>query len=126
MLIQPVEIITLHQLVGELRKTHTGRTFQPFSDTVFGHHVIDGDVLAGIPYEIQKMDFPEPVVIVYHYRSIWQTGIKIQVFFQLGADAPEVMTERVFVQQISFFTFSARIAHHTGGTSDQGYGTVSC
>ena len=67
MLIEIEEVIALQQLIRELRERHTntGVTAQTLLHRVFGHHIIDGDVLTDVANKIQEGIVFHPIVVVH-------------------------------------------------------------
>ena len=53
---EPVEIVTLHELVTELGEGHAlaGVAGKALLHGILGHHVVDGDMLSNVTYEIDE------------------------------------------------------------------------
>ena len=118
---QPVEIIALHQLVAELREGHALRriALQALLDGVLRHHIIDGDVLADIPDEIDKGIILHPVVIVDELGLVGRVGVEVQELAQLGLDPGHIVRERLLVQKVPLLAFHRRVADHARSAAHQ-------
>src|SRR6478735_12509452 len=78
------------------------------------------------PNKIQKMNFPEPVEIIYHLRPVGNVLTEIKIFFQLFPDSLQIMVQGGFIQQISFLTFTTGVADHSCSPSDQRNWLMPC
>src|SRR5574344_924207 len=74
------EIISLKQLISELRKrqTITSLTIETLLNRIFSHHVINSDMLTNFTNEIKKRKIFHPIVVVNKFCFVWSISIKIQ------------------------------------------------
>ena len=91
-LMEPVVVISLHQLVGEFGITESGFALDPFAHTVLGHHVVDRDVLADVTQELEDRERGGPVVIVDEPRRI-RGHAEVEELGQLRLDAGDVVLD---------------------------------
>ena len=74
-LIEDIEVISLHDLVGEFCIGNP--CLNPALDRILTHHVVDSEVFADIAQEIDKADAAEPVIVIDHFGLII-TFFKVQ------------------------------------------------
>ena len=97
-------VVSLQQLVRELRERHADRRFaaQTFFNGFLSHHIVNGNMLTDIADKVQERIILHPVVVVYQLRSIRRVRIEIQKLSQLLLNAILVMTKRRFIEQVTF------------------------
>ena len=120
-LIEVQEVISLKQLVGELREGHAlGRVAaEALLDGVLGHHVVYGDKLADVAGEIDEGIVLHPVVIVHQLRLVGGVRLEVEETRQLRLDAGDVVSEGLLVQKVALLALHRRVAYHSRGPSDK-------
>ena len=126
-LVEPEEVIALEQLIGELGEAQSvaGGAIEALLNAVLRHHVIHGNVLAHLTGEVEEGEVLHPVVVVHHLGGIGFLRFKIKELGHLGLDALLIVTQRLFVQQVTFLALARRVANHASGTSHQDDGLVA-
>ena len=79
-LVEPEVVVALEQLVAELCEGHslTGFAGKTLLHGVLGHHIVDCDVLAHVPDEVQERVVLHPVVVVHELRLVRRVGVEVQ------------------------------------------------
>ena len=67
-LIEDIEVISLHDLVGEFCIGNP--CLNPALYGIFTHHVVDSEVFTNIAQKIDKADAAEPVIVIDHFGLI--------------------------------------------------------
>jgi hypothetical protein len=116
------KVVALHQLVAELGKGDAG--LQSVLHRIFGHHIIDGDVLAYLTHELEETHALVPVVVVHQLGTVGAV-LKIEETQQLGAHPGHIAGQRFFVQQVALGRFAARVAYHARSPAHQRDGPVA-
>ena len=115
-----VEVVTLDQLVGKLRKRQSVFPFQTLFDGILGHHVVNCDQLAHISDEIKESEVTEPVIVIHHFCCIGEVRAEIEELHELITDPFQVFLKDFFAQHVAFLAFKTGIAHHSGSTTHKG------
>ncbi len=115
-LIKPQVIVALKQLVAEFSERHalTRIVRETLLHRILGHHVVDGDMFADIPDEVQECVILHPVVVVHKLSLIRSVRIEIQDLRKLLANALDVMMQSLLVQQFPLLGLHRRIPDHSG------------
>ena len=115
------KIVPLQQLIGKFGERQTVACFavQALLHTVFGHHVVDGDVFANFARKVEEGEIFHPIVVVDHLGCVGQFRVKVEKARHLRLDALLVVIKRFGVQQIAFLAFARRIAYHARGAAHQ-------
>ena len=76
-LIQPIKIITLHQLVRKFCKAHSRIAFPGVSSwpnsffyAILSHHVVYSNMFSDVANKTQKAHILKPVIVVHHFRAV--------------------------------------------------------
>ena len=82
------EVKPLQKLIGEFgkRQAIAGFSIQTFFHTVFGHHIVDGDVFADFSGEIEEGEGFHPVVVVDEFGTVRGIAVEIEKLGELIAD----------------------------------------
>ena len=115
-----IEVVTLHQLVGELCEAHAA--FEAILHAVLRHHVVDRDVLSNVSDEVEEPKILEPVVIVDHARRI--VSFEVQKLLQLRALTGQIVIQYAEVEELALRGLPAGIAHHACGATHECDGRV--
>ena len=67
-LVEDVEVVALHDLVGKLCVRNS--CLNPFFNRFFTHHSIDCKVFSDIAKEVNKANASEPIVVVDHFGFV--------------------------------------------------------
>ena len=88
MLIEIKEIVALKQLIGELgeRKSVVSFAVQALLYAVFGHHVVDGDVLAHLSCKVKKAELLHPIVVIDQLSLVGFAAIEVKKLCNLPLD----------------------------------------
>ena len=116
-----VEVVALHQLVGEFGEAHS--CFQAVFHAVLGHHVVHRDVLPDVPNEIEEAEVFEPIMVVDHLRCV--VACEVQEPLQLRALGRQVVLDDVNIQELALCGLPAGVADHACRATHQSDGGVS-
>ena len=125
--VQVQEVVALQQLVGELGERHAvvGVGGQALLDRVLGHHVVDGDVLANVAYELQEAVVFHPVVVVDQDGVVGGVAVEVEKLGQLAAYALLVVAQGGLVDEHALLRLHRGVAYHAGGAAYEGDGPVA-
>ena len=121
-LIEDVEVISLHDLVGEFCIGNP--CLNPALDGIFTHHVVDSKVFADITQEVDKADAAEPVIIVDHFGLIIAL-FKVQKTRKLILDRFHPAFHGFLGLETALCILKGWIANQSSCSSDQSVGFVS-
>ena len=127
MRVEVIEVIALQQLVGELgeREAVTSFAIETLLNAVFGHHVVDGDVLTYVAGESQEGEILHPIVVVDQFGAVGSIALEVEEVRQLSLDASNVMCERLLIEQVALLALAAGVTDHASGATDEGEGLVT-
>src|SRR5580658_5201148 len=117
--VQPIKIISLHQLVGKFGETHPIFPFEALLYAIFCRHIIYGNMFPDIPDEIEEKHIAEPVVVIDYLSGIGERGVEVEEFLELSFDTGKIVVENVLIEQVPFFALSAWVADQPGGAAHQ-------
>ena len=121
-LIEDIEVISLHDLVGEFCIGNP--CLNPALDGIFTHHVVDSKVFADITQEVDKADAAEPVIIVDHFGLIIAL-FKVQKTRKLILDRFHPAFHGFLGLETALCILKGWIANQSSCSSDQSVGFVS-
>ena len=121
-LIEDIEVISLHDLVGEFCIGNP--CLNPALDRIFTHHVVDSEVFADIAQEVDKADAAEPVIIVDHFGLII-TLFKVQKARKLILDRFHPAFHGFLGLETALSILKRWIANQSSCSSNQSVGFVS-
>ena len=111
------EVPCLEQHVRKLGVADAGIAFEPRAHGVFGHHVIDGQVLADVAQELEIADAARPVRVVDDDGAGWPRT-EVEEAGELGVDSGQVGGELVVAEEIALGALARRIADHSRRAAD--------
>jgi len=124
MIVQVQEIVGLQQHVGKFGKGQPFLAFQTGADGVLCQHVIDREVLANIPHELDHIQPGQPVGVVHYPRRV-ALAVKVEEMCQLLFDGVGVGVDGFQRQEGAFAFLAGGVANHGGAAACQGDGMVS-
>ena len=122
-LVEDVEVIALHNLVGKLCVRNP--CLNPFFNRFFTHHSIDRKVFSDITKEVNKANASEPIVVVDHFGFI-VTIFKIEETRQLPLNGANPFLYSFFCLETTFSIFEGRISNETSRTANERIRFVAC
>ena len=126
-LIEMEEVESLKKLVCEFGEGESvaGLSVETLLHGVFGHHVVDGDMLSYLTGEVEEADVLHPVVVVHEFGSVGSIALEIEEAAKLFFDSLLVMTQCGFVEKVALGRFAGGVADHTGGAAHEGDGFMT-
>ena len=116
-----VKVVALDELVAEFGIANAA--FLTALHRILCQHVVDGDVLAHVPNEVQKAEVFEPIVVVDNSSTLG--AVKVEELHELGLLARQVLLQCFRVEQLAFGRLEGGIAHHAGRSAYQSVGLVA-
>jgi hypothetical protein len=118
-----VEVVPgLEQHVAELGVADAVLAGEPGPDRLAGHHLVDRDVLAHVPEEVEHAEVGRPVPVVDQDRP---AVVEVDDPGDLGLDRRHVGAERGVVEQVALLGPPARVADHPGRAAGERHGAVA-
>ena len=121
-LIEDIEVISLHDLVGEFCIGNP--CLNPALDRIFTHHVVDSEVFADIAQKVDKADAAEPVIVIDHFGLII-TFFKVQKTRKLILDRFYPAFHGFLGLETALSILKRWIANQSSCSSNQSVGFVS-
>jgi len=110
-LAQVAEVVGLQQHVAELGVRKSVLVGEPRLYAVFGHHLVDGDVLADVAQKLEHGYVAGPVGVVDEGCGI-RAVLEVEQSLELPLDVGDVGSERVGVEQVALLAAARWVAHH--------------
>ena len=122
------EIVALEQLVGEFGERHAvaALAVEASLDGVLCHHVVDGNAFTDFACEVKEGVVLHPVVVVHQFCRIRGIAFEVEETAELFLDACHIVAQGLLVEEVAFLAFPRGVANHSGCTSYQCQGFVSC
>ena len=126
-LVEVKKVVALEQLVGELgeRQAVARRSVEALLHALLSHHVVDGDVLADIAYEVEELIVLHPVVVVDELGLVGLIAVEVEEARYLLLDGFLVVVEGVAVEQVALEALARGVANHARGAADEQEGLVA-
>src|SRR6218665_1935422 len=115
-----VKIVTLYQLECKFCERHSfSIASKTLLNRVLRHHVIYSNAFSNVTRKIDKRKVFHPIVVIYHNRSSRSGLVEIQKSRQNTFDSGHVLSQLLFVKQITLVRFPRRITNHSRSTANQ-------
>ena len=122
LIVEFIEIVTLHDLVGKLSVRDT--CFDTFLNRFLTHHVVNREVFTYVTQEINEADWTKPVIVVDH-NGLVVTIFKIKETRELSLDFFNPTFNSFFGLQATFSIFKWWVTNQTCCTTNEGVRFVS-
>ena len=119
-LVQHVEIVSLHQHVGEFQEGKP--VLQPVDIASGAEHVVDRKLGSDVAHEFQEVQVPKPVGIVDHQRLVLA---EINEARHLLPEALAVVVDLLHRHHLAHVRPAGRITDHTGTAAHQRNRTIA-
>ena len=119
MLKQVHEVVRLQQHVAKFGVGDAVLAADAGLDRIFGHHVIDGEMLAHVAQKFHHAELAEPGGVIHNPGRV-ALDLKVQNAGKLLLDAFQVGLHFVQGEQVAFGGTAAWIANHARATTCQG------
>jgi hypothetical protein len=121
--VQVQEVVGLQQHVAELGEADAVLPLQAGADRFLGDHIINREVLAGIPQEIHQVERKQPVGVIDQPGRV-AFDLKVEQVGQLWLDRFDVGFDLLAGEQLPLVNLAARVADHARTAARQGNGVV--
>lgn len=123
-LVQMAEVVSLEERVAELGEGQTVIAVKSAANRVLGEHLVDRHKLANVAKKVEETDRFGPIGVVDQSR-LKGSGLEVKKALQLHFDAPNVVAQRVHIEQVPFVAAARWVANHSSSTARQRHRTMS-